>query len=53
MYWFAAIVVGGFIEFMQYLMELGRNADVLDAFANIAGTTSGIFCSRLIHRISE
>ena len=52
-YWFVTIFVGGFIEFMQYLMELGRNADVLDALANVAGMTTGIFCSRLIHRISK
>lgn len=43
---FIALVLGGFIEIMQFAMNLGRSGDVVDWAADAVGALIGIALSR-------
>jgi VanZ family protein len=52
-YWVTAAIIGGVVEYLQGAMALGRNADLMDGLANIAGAMTGIITSRLFHKFLE
>ena len=44
----AATLIGGFIEILQYSMQLGRSGDIIDFIADTLGVCTGLFTGIMI-----